>query len=79
MRRSDPLNRFEKWSKEMPKAHLGGLIKEYVAESNHNSWDGFSARDLTGVRNFIEDLMRYHDNSDNRDFGTVINNVNPVP
>jgi hypothetical protein len=75
-----PETKFEHWALNMPRAQLGGLIKEYVAESNHNSWDGFDRHDLTGIRKFLTDLMIYHDNHDDR-FGlaTKVSNVNPVP
>lgn len=76
---SDPFTEFESWSKNMPRAELGGLIKEYVAESNHNGWDCWDRRDLTGIRKFFEDVMRYHHHSDPKELATEINNVNPVP
>lgn len=71
---------FEAWIKSMPRAELGGLLKEYVAESNHNSWDGWDRRDMSGVRNLFEDLRRYYYGvNDPSKFATHINNVNPVP
>ena len=56
----DPLVVFQNWVRDMPRAELGGLLKEYLAESNHNSWDGFPRRDLTGIRKLFEDMMLYH-------------------
>jgi hypothetical protein len=47
----------------MDPAELGRLLKEYVAESNHNGWDGFSRRDMTGIRAMLTDMIRYHVNS----------------
>lgn len=71
---------FETWIKDMPRATLGGLIKEYVAESNHGGWEGFGPRDMTGIRKLFDDLKAYYDNSgSSMNFGTTINNVNPVP
>jgi hypothetical protein len=77
---------FEKWALNLPRAQLGGLIKDYIGEANHNGWDGFDRRDLTGIRKFLADLMLYHDHSghgggDERpeDFATKITNLNPVP
>lgn len=71
--------KFETWAKEMPRAELGGLIKEYIAESNHGSWDGFDRHDLTGIRKFLADLMLYHDNHDDpKGLATKRSNVNPV-
>ncbi len=40
----------------VPDAELGAFLKEYLRESNHQGWDGFSSRDLTGIRRFIEDF-----------------------
>jgi hypothetical protein len=52
-------------------AELGGLLKEYVAESNHNSWDCWQRRDLTSIRRLFEDIMRYHSGAGiNSDFAT---------
>ena len=39
---------------------LGRVFREYVEESQHSSWEGFSHRDLTGVRRFLVDLATYH-------------------
>ncbi len=78
-RGEDPLTAFEVWIKNMPRAELGGLIKEYVAESNHQGWDCWSRFDLTGIRKFFDDVKRYHDGCDPKEFATEINNVNPVP
>lgn len=36
------------------------LVKEYVAESNHGGWDGFTLNDLLGIGAFMTDLMTYH-------------------
>ncbi len=73
--------KFEEWAKNMPRAQLGGLIKEYIAESNHGGWDGYSRQDMTGIRNFLADVMRYHDNyfGNPLELATKISNVNPVP
>lgn len=40
---------------------IGNLIAEYVNESEHSGWEGYSSRDLTGIRRFLLDVMRYHD------------------
>jgi hypothetical protein len=31
-----------------------------VEESCHSSWEGFSSRDMTGVRKMLVDLATYH-------------------
>lgn len=70
---------FEAWCLKMPRAELGGLIKEYIAESNHNSWDGFDRHHLTGIRAFLTDVMLYHDNSGpGEGFATKDTSTNPV-
>jgi hypothetical protein len=78
----DPRTEFERYFKQIPRAELGGLIKEYVAESNHGGWDGFSRHDITGIKKLFQDILIYHkhrgDYQDN-DLATHINNVNPVP
>jgi hypothetical protein len=38
---------------------LGRLLKEYVGENNHAGWDGYSKRDLTSVRKFLDDLTLF--------------------
>ena len=38
---------------------LGDVLKEYVAETIHNGWDGHSRRDCTGARNLLRDLVIY--------------------
>lgn len=71
---------FEQWVLKMPRAELGGLIKEYIAESNHGGWEGYNSRDMTGIRRFLTDLRIYHDMAaQSQDFANLINNVNPVP
>lgn len=43
-------------------AALGDVFAEYVNESLHGSWDGFTHRDVTGIRRMLTDLIIYHDN-----------------
>jgi len=38
---------------------LGRLIREYIGESCHQGWDGFSSHDQTGVRRFLTDFILY--------------------
>lgn len=78
--KSKTLRDFELWTRDLPRAELGGLVKEYVAESNHASWEGFNSRDMTGIRRFLTDIMLYHINApDWKAFATKVNNTNPVP
>jgi hypothetical protein len=79
---NNPEAAFERWALNMPRSVLGGLLKEYIAESNHTSWDGFSKRDLTGIRNMLTDMMAYYNyygGDAATELGSEINNVNPVP
>jgi hypothetical protein len=38
---------------------IGNAFREYLAEHNHSSSEGFNSRDLTGIRRFMEDLYLY--------------------
>lgn len=38
---------------------VGRLFKEYVGEASHSGWDGFSSRDVTGIRRFLTDYIIY--------------------
>ena len=60
MTRNDPRAVFEAWAKDIDPAKLGVCLKEYIAEANHGGWDGFSDRDQTGIRRFVEDLQLYY-------------------
>jgi hypothetical protein len=35
------------------------LLAEYVQEAAHGGWEGFNARDLTGVRKLLNDIALY--------------------
>lgn len=85
-RSDDPRTEFERYFLQIPRAELGGLMKEYVAESNHGGWDGFSKHDITGIKKFLFDVLMYHKHySDglpkidrHKELAIDINNVNPV-
>lgn len=40
----------------IPNEQLGKLLKEYVEESQHNSWDGWESRDLVGAFALLSDF-----------------------
>ena len=42
-------------------AELSAMLREYVQESNHQSWDAWSKRDLRGVCAFFRDFMLFMD------------------
>lgn len=81
MPRKNALLIFQQWAKDMPRAQLGGLLKEYITESNlDGSWAGFNTRDLSSIRRFLNDIMEYHDSLDNaEELATKTNDANPVP
>jgi len=56
---NDSLLTFEEWVKTRTNEELGDLLREYVSESNHQSWDGFDRRHLTGIRRMFEDMKLY--------------------
>lgn len=60
MTRSVTDESFIRFMEEVPANQLGNLLAEYVNESVHSSWEGFSSSDLTGIRRFLVDVMRYY-------------------
>lgn len=42
--------------------NLCRIFKEYVEESIHGGWNGFSSRDITGIRRFLIDFIIYYKN-----------------
>ena len=41
-------------------AELGAAFREYVAESDHQSWDGWRKDQKTGVNELLRDMYRYY-------------------
>ena len=77
---NDPTVLFETEIRNMDPAELGRLLKEYVAESNHNGWDGWTSRDITGIRRLFEDMLRYYNGvvETDPDNFKKLSSVNPV-
>lgn len=50
--------RFERLINEMPDDKLADLIRGYVAESNHQSWEGYTKRDMIAFRELFRDIER---------------------
>lgn len=69
----------EQYLRDIDPAEVGRLLKEYVAESVHNNWDGFTRADLTGIRRFLLDLELYHKSvvSSNPEHFKQTSSVNP--
>ena len=42
---------------------LGALVREYVLETEHGSWEGFSFLEQFGVAAFLADMARYREHS----------------
>ena len=76
----DVIGHFEKWALHLDPAQLGRLLKEYVAESAHGSWEGFNRNDQIGISHLLEDMMRYYAMSigDNPRYFLETNNINPL-
>jgi hypothetical protein len=70
---------FQRWALNRPRAEIGGLLKEYLAEANHNNWDCWDRRDLTAIRRLLEDMMRYADSEYVGDLASKLTTTNPVP
>ncbi len=57
---------FIQFMKGLTASELGNLMAEHLHETVHNSWDGWSERDITGVRNYLRDLKMYWEGADDR-------------
>jgi hypothetical protein len=62
MRTDSPLYQLQLLLKDADDATIGKTLRSYILESNHQGWDGFSRRDMTGIRNFATDLILYFNN-----------------
>jgi hypothetical protein len=40
---------------------LGALIKEYIEESDHGSWEGFDMLELLGISALLRDIALYRE------------------
>jgi len=56
------INKFLDKQGELSFKPLGRTLKEYVEESIHSGWEGFSSHDVTGIRRMLVDLIIYHNN-----------------
>jgi hypothetical protein len=55
-------NRYATSDKYVSDEVLGKAFREYVTESIHGGWDGFSTRDVTGIRRMLVDLILFQKN-----------------
>jgi hypothetical protein len=51
----------EKWIDGISNEELGALVREYVKEANHSSWDGWEFRRLKGAFTLLRDMWMYWD------------------
>lgn len=58
-RRPDALVLFARFTQMATDAELAALVREYMADSSHNNWDGHPARDLTAYRALFRDMMGF--------------------
>lgn len=67
---------FREMLSSLTDAELGAVLREYIGESEHGSWEGFSARDQTGIYRMLEDMALYQrnmvwDRLDNEDLASL--------
>lgn len=53
---------FEKAAQDIPAVVLGAVLKEYVAENNHDGWEGFTDQERLTIAVFLDDVMKYYRN-----------------
>lgn len=56
---NEKLGHSEQFMKNLCRNELGALLAEYVNESNHSDWEGFTTSDKRGIGKFLEDIERY--------------------
>jgi hypothetical protein len=56
----ETMTQFETYIKNVSNEDLGSALKEYIGESNHSGWDGYSNRHKFAICAFLEDLMVFH-------------------
>lgn len=59
MNTNDLLLDFERYTATLTNEQLGRLVREYVQESQHQGWDGFSPPDLQGAAELLSDVKRF--------------------
>jgi hypothetical protein len=74
---SHPIARFEEWIKDKDPTLIGRLLKEYIAESNHGSWEGFESREITTIAKLLADMYLYYEETDEDHFRET-SSVNPL-
>lgn len=54
---------------ELTDAELGALVREYIAESDHQGWDGFRNDQKSGFNAVMVDMFLYYESC--RDGGSL--------
>lgn len=62
MNNRQKIETFLKWFELLPPDEAKQVILEHLGESNHQGWDGFSPRDLSGIARLLEDMKLYWEN-----------------
>lgn len=52
-------NKIHQFLRTQTDEQLGNLFREYLEESVHMGFDGFSSRDVTGIRRMLLDMRTY--------------------
>lgn len=53
--------RFWQWLGSASDAEVGTILKEYLLESAHSGWDGFTFRQLLAFRRLFADINRFRE------------------
>jgi hypothetical protein len=59
---NDHIQPFRSMLDSISNEQLGDLIREYVSESDHGGWDGFSFGDMLGIAALLSDVALYQKN-----------------
>lgn len=52
---------FQVFVSSLTNEQLGSLIREYIEESNHNSWDGHPDASMSHYLELFKDIKTYHE------------------
>ena len=51
--------RFHQWLEASSDALIGRMVKEYIQEAEHGSWEGFTYRNIISFYRLFADINRY--------------------
>lgn len=58
---NDPIPQLEDAMRQMTAEEIGRWFIDYTLESAHQGFDGFSPRDMTGIRNLYRDMLLHRE------------------